>query len=66
MAKHQTIQIVLTLAISHYWSIKQLDVHNAFLNDDLLEEVLPQPPGFEYSFQPRHVCRLKKAIYGLK
>lgn len=37
-----------------------LDVHNAFLNGDILEEVyMMQPPGFENTAHPHHICNLK-------
>lgn len=34
-----TIRIILTIAISRDWDIKQLDVNNVFLNEVLQEEV---------------------------
>jgi hypothetical protein len=40
-----------------------MDVHNAFLHDDLSETIfMLQPPGFKDSLKPHHVCRLKKDI----
>lgn len=67
VVKPATIRIVLTLAIRHGWSIRQLDVNNAFLQGTLKEEVfMIQPPGFVDKNFPDHVCRLKKALYGLK
>lgn len=62
-----TVRLVLSLAISFGWAIRQLDVKNAFLHGDLTEEVyMKQPPGFVHLDFPDYACKLKKAIYGLK
>jgi hypothetical protein len=56
----------LALASQQSWLIKQLDVHFAFLNEELLEKVfMVQPNGFEIPRKEHQVCRFKKAIYGL-
>lgn len=61
-----TIRILLTLAITQKWSLKQLDVNNALINRILEEDIyMTQPPGFEIS-NKHIVCKLHKAIYGLK
>ncbi|KAG9449460.1 hypothetical protein H6P81_009425 [Aristolochia fimbriata] len=66
VVKPVTISTVLTLAVGHNWSIRQLDVNNAFLNDNLDEEVyMVQPFGFLDKTHPDAVCRLHKSLYGL-
>lgn len=47
MVKPATIRIVLSFVVQFDWHMKQIDVHNAFLNWDLQEHVyMVQPPGF--------------------
>ncbi|RVW44406.1 Retrovirus-related Pol polyprotein from transposon RE1 [Vitis vinifera] len=67
VVKAATICIILTVALSFKWEIRQLDVHNAFLNGELEEQVyMSQPPGYFDTQFPNRVCRLKKGLYGLK
>ena len=67
VVKVATIRIILTVALSFKWEIRQLDVHNAFLNDELEEQIyMSQPLGYFDTQFPNRVCRLKKALYGLK
>ncbi|CAA7035663.1 unnamed protein product [Microthlaspi erraticum] len=67
VVKSDTIRLVLQLAVSRSWPIKQLDVNNAFLQGALTDEVyVAQPAGFIDKDRPDHVCRLRKALYGLK
>uniref|UniRef100_A0ACD5TCP1 Uncharacterized protein n=1 Tax=Avena sativa TaxID=4498 RepID=A0ACD5TCP1_AVESA len=67
VVKAATIRIVLSIAVSRGWSLRQLDVKNAFLHGVLEEEVyMKQPPGFESSATPHYICKLDKALYGLK
>jgi histone deacetylase 1/2 len=67
VVKAATIRIVLAISVSRGWSLRQLDVKNAFLYGVLEEEVyMKQPPGFENPDAPDYVCKLDKALYGLK
>ena len=44
-----------------------MDMKIAFLNGVIQEEVyMKQPEGFELHARESNVCRLKKALYGLK
>jgi hypothetical protein len=67
VVKASTIRVILSAAVSRGWSLRQLDVQNAFLHGLLEEEVyMKQPPGYEDKSVPGYVCRLDKALYGLK
>ena len=69
VVKPTTIRVVLAIAVSQSWSIRQLDVNKAFLNGELQEKVyMDQPPGFDgrINQEQKLVCKLHKALYGLK
>ncbi|XP_068336409.1 uncharacterized protein [Pyrus communis] len=67
VAKMNTVRVLLSLAVNKGRSMYQMDVKNAFLHGDLKEEVyMKLPPGHPQSNEPNVVCRLHKAIYGLK
>uniref|UniRef100_A0A2N9HKM9 Integrase catalytic domain-containing protein n=1 Tax=Fagus sylvatica TaxID=28930 RepID=A0A2N9HKM9_FAGSY len=67
VVKPATVRLILSIAAQNQWSLRQLDVSNAFLHGSLKECVfMSQPPGFVDSTAPSHVCLLHKSIYGLR
>lgn len=68
VVKSTTIQVVLSPEITFGWALRQVDINNAFLNEDLNKEIyMLQPPGIErHNGSQLLVCKLKKALYGLK
>lgn len=67
VVKPATIRLILAIAVSEGWPLRQLDVNNVFLNGVFTEDMyMVQPPGFIHSGQPHLVCKLNKALCGLK
>jgi hypothetical protein len=67
VVKATTIRLVLSVAVSHNWCLRQLDVQNMLLHIVLEEEVyMKQPPRYSSIHHPGYVCKLDKALYGLK
>ncbi|GJU46176.1 putative RNA-directed DNA polymerase [Tanacetum coccineum] len=67
VAKIKSIRIMLAIAGFHDYEIWQMDVKTAFLNGKLTKDVfMAQLEGFENAKYPKRVCKLQKAIYGLK
>lgn len=67
VVKPTTIPIVLTVALAKGWPDRQLDINHAFRNEILKENIYKaQPPGFQEPDTSSLVCKLNKAIYGLK
>uniref|UniRef100_A0A2N9G3P5 Integrase catalytic domain-containing protein n=1 Tax=Fagus sylvatica TaxID=28930 RepID=A0A2N9G3P5_FAGSY len=65
VARLTSVRSLLAVAAVRHWPLFQMDVKNAFLNGDLLEEVYMQPPP-GYPDSQNQVCRLRRALYGLK
>nr|GEX01930.1 retrovirus-related Pol polyprotein from transposon TNT 1-94 [Tanacetum cinerariifolium] len=67
VARLKAIKIFLAYAAYIGFVVYQMNVKSAFLNGKISEEVyVQQPPGFEINEFPNHVCKLDKAMYGLK
>lgn len=67
VAKLNSVQVLISLAINMNWPLHQLDVKNAFLHGDLLDEVfMQQPRRFVVESESHTVCKLNKLIYGFK
>jgi hypothetical protein len=62
-----TIHLILSLAISRGWCIRQLDVQNTFLHGILEEDVyMKQPPDYYSNIHLGYVCKLDKTLHVLK
>jgi hypothetical protein len=66
VAKMKSIKMMLSLVAQRDMEIQQLDFDTAFLNASVEEDIyMEQPEGFHVG-GPNMVCKLNKAIYGLK
>lgn len=67
VVKLNTVRVLSLLAVNLDWTLQQLDIKNAFLNEELEEEVfMTIPSGFNKKNKENQVCKLKKSLYGLK
>jgi hypothetical protein len=66
VAKLNTVRILLSIAANQNWPLLQIDVKNAFLHGDIIEEIYMNPPPGTKDATGMKVCKLKKALYGLK
>jgi hypothetical protein len=67
IARYEAIRFLLAHTTLKDWELKAMDIKMAFLYGELNEEIyIEQPEGFAKRGQENQVCRLKKAIYGLK
>ena len=61
-----TIRLILSIVVSSNWSLRQLDVKNAFLHGDLKEAIYMKPPLGLLSSPTSVMYKLRKSLYGLK
>ena len=67
VAHLEAIRLLLGNSCHLHFKLFQIDVKSAFLNGYLNEEVyVAQSKGFVDLNSPRHVYKLRKALYGLK
>ena len=67
IARYSSIQTIISLADEMGWRVHQMDIKTAFLHRVIKEEVyIEQPKGFDVENRETHVCRLHKALYGIK
>jgi hypothetical protein len=67
IARYTSIKTIISLTSVLGWKLHQMDVKTAFLNGQVDEEVyIEQPEGFVVHRNASHVCKLKKALHGLK
>lgn len=66
IAKMTIVQLVLAIAASQGWSLRQMHVKNAFLHRDFKEEISMTPPSELFSTSSPDVCKQKQSLYCLK
>ena len=67
MAKLNMVRVLLSLATNHDWPLHQFEVKNASFHGDLEEEVYMEvPSGYTVNSESEVVCKLLRALYGLK
>ena len=67
VVRMESLRTLMSLSTQRGLELHHVDVHTAFLNGTLQEEVyMKQPPGYEKEGEEHLVCRLSKSIYGLK
>ncbi|WMV09995.1 hypothetical protein MTR67_003380 [Solanum verrucosum] len=65
VVKPTIVRLILSLVVTNKWSVRQLDINNAFLNGDLSEQVfMEQPKGFVDPHEP-HFLASKHTTYVL-
>lgn len=67
VVRRTALRLLFSVAVNFDLKIDHLDVKTAFLHGDLSETVyMAQPEGFVSPGQEGMICKLNKAVYGLK
>ena len=67
VVRMELLRTLIALSTQRGLELHHVDVHTAFLNGTLREEVyMKQPTGYERKGEEHLVCRLRNSIYGLK
>jgi hypothetical protein len=67
VARYTSIRTIIALAPVLCWKLHQMDVKTTLLNGKIEWEVfVEQPNGFVLHNKGTHVCKLRKALHGLK
>jgi Reverse transcriptase (RNA-dependent DNA polymerase) len=63
----ETYRLLIIMAVTNNWTLKQYDVKNAFVHALIDVEIFTElPTGYYDNNRPNKVCKLNKALYGLK
>ena len=67
VVKPETLRVLFAVSAARNYDIHQMDVKTAFLNSTVKEDIyVRQPEGYVDRKYPNHVCKVNKAMYGLK
>jgi hypothetical protein len=67
VSRMEAIRFLLAYAYFKNIKVYQMDIKSSFLNGELEGEVyIEQPEEFQLSENVDYVCKLKKALYGIK
>ena len=66
VTRMESVRMFLTVTAQRGWLVHQKDVKSAFLNGELKEVYIRQPPGFVAAGHEGKVLQLKKALYRLR
>lgn len=67
MVKPTTVRLIVYIAVSRGWNLRQVVIQNVFLHGVLEENVyMHQPPSYEDHKHPSYVCKLEKVLCRLK